>query len=102
MDLYIFTIRDVKASVYQPPFCSTNANTAIRSFKRILTQDPMFKGFEEDYQLFQIGVYNDQTAALTPGEPAFIISALDCLGLKKYPQEEATEQDETVKLEDYR
>lgn len=62
----VYTVYDVKAELYLTPFFERNDATALRSFKQACT-DPShgFCRHAEDYTLFRIGEFNEETAKLT-------------------------------------
>jgi hypothetical protein len=85
MKLLAASIYDKKACVYHPPFYSHNMKDAMRIFHRQLTTNEVFKNYEEDYQLYQVGHYDDRAGLLSPpegGAPIFIIEATNLLGIK--------------------
>lgn len=59
----VFTVYDSKAEMYMPPFMAFNKGEAIRSFSDA-AKDPksMIYAHPEDYTLFHIGEYDDNTA----------------------------------------
>jgi len=63
----VFTVYDMKAEAYLNPFMFQNKGEAIRAFQDAVN-DPktMFYKHPEDYALFQIAEYDDQTAKYTP------------------------------------
>lgn len=70
MILKMFTVKDIKADAYLPPFFVQTKGLALRSFID-LANDPShnFGKYPEDYCLFEIGAYDDSNAsfdALTP------------------------------------
>lgn len=66
----MFTIFDSKARVYMLPFYCPNVEVAQRHFARGVA-DPQqnIAHFPEDFSLWEIGVFDDQTAVLTPLVP---------------------------------
>lgn len=76
---FAFAIRDIKTDNFHLPFFQTHKAGAMRMFSDLATdnQSPMSK-HPEDFQLFEIGVYDPQTALLTPdAQPTFLANATD-------------------------
>ncbi len=66
MKLKIFSIYDAKAKAYLPPFFLPNEAMAIRTFKDCCNSDQhQFGAHPEDYTLFEIGIFSDETAMVT-------------------------------------
>jgi len=65
MQMKIYTIYDSKAEAYLQPFFMQSNGAAIRAFTD-LANDPqhVFGKHPEDYTLFDIGVYDESTAAI--------------------------------------
>lgn len=72
----IFSVYDSKVEAYLQPFFSPSNGAALRAFTDIVN-DPnsQFSKHPEDYTLFVIGEYNDETAKISS------LSALQSLGL---------------------
>lgn len=62
MQLKMFSVRDQKAQIFNPPFYAHTPGEAERNFTR-LAKDPQstINQFPEDYDLYEIGSYDDQT-----------------------------------------
>lgn len=62
MELKAFSIRDAKAEIFNPPFYKKTHGEAERDFKT-LVNDPKSQVYlyAEDYDLYFIGVYDDNT-----------------------------------------
>lgn len=64
MKLQVFTVFDSKASAYFPPFYEKTKGSAIRAFTdSVNTADHTFNKHPEDYTLFELGSYEDETAS---------------------------------------
>lgn len=62
MTLKIFAIRDSKGSVYNQPWFSRSHGEAERNFQNLVTdQNSMIHKFPEDFDLYHLGEYDDQT-----------------------------------------
>ncbi len=76
----MYTIRDIKAEVYLPPFHSHNDATAKRMFTESVN-DPNspLAAHPQDYWLFAIGSYDDVTAFIDPKTPEGLITGGEAL-----------------------
>lgn len=55
----LYTVYDLKAGTYYPPFTSQNDDTASRSFGQMVKNpDTAFAQNAEDYRLFRIGDFD--------------------------------------------
>lgn len=78
---YAFAIRDIKIGSFMLPFFQSSKAGAMRSFADLARdpQSPMSR-HPEDFQLFEIGVYDPETALLTPLPTVdFLANATDFL-----------------------
>ena len=65
MVLKTFTIRDSKGEFYSPPFFQKTHGEAERSFKQLVQdQQSQVSKFPEDYDLYYIGEFDDNTGKL--------------------------------------
>lgn len=67
MQHQIFTVYDTKVLAYLPPFYMQTKPAAIRAITDTM-QDPshQFSKHPEDYVLFHLGDFDDNTAAIIP------------------------------------
>lgn len=78
MQLKAYSIRDSKSEVFHTPFFQKTHGEAERSFKK-LTNDPStdVNKYPEDFDLYYIGEYDDNTGKWTPEDsPKHIIKAV--------------------------
>ena len=62
----VFTVFDAKAKAYLQPFFMPTTGMATRAFTDLCNdQNHMFNHHPEDYSLFEIAEYDDQTARYT-------------------------------------
>lgn len=62
----IFTIHDTKAETFLPPINFRNNGEALRAFETTVNDDKtQFHAYPEDYNLIQIGSYDENTGILT-------------------------------------
>jgi len=76
--LGLYTINDVKAANYLPPFTSMNNQTAIRQFSTAIMQEGHdFNNNAEDYSLWRIGDYDTETTIIEQGNKELLANAHD-------------------------
>ncbi|QXP08398.1 MAG: nonstructural protein [Arizlama microvirus] len=82
MILSIFAVKDNKASCYNRPFAEINVLNAVRGLSvAVNNQESQIMHFPEDFDLYQIGTFDDVTGKTDVfANPKFIQSAI---GLKK-------------------
>lgn len=62
MIVKMFSIYDSKAVSFLPPWNESTAGTALRKFKdAVVREGTDFNKWPEDYTLFEIGEFDDQT-----------------------------------------
>lgn len=65
MLLKMFTVYDSKSKLYMQPMFFQTTGMAARSFEdTVNTKDHVFNNHPEDFTLFEIGVYDDNSAAV--------------------------------------
>lgn len=66
MKLQVVSVRDSKTETFNQPFFARTIGEAERSFSE-LTKDPksFVSKYPEDYDLYKVGEYDDQTGLLT-------------------------------------
>lgn len=75
--LTIFTIFDSKAQAYLQPFFSANAETAQREFTTAVNGEGQFNKFAEDYSMFQLGTFDQESGAfILEASPIHICNAI--------------------------
>lgn len=77
--LKMFAVRDVKADQFLSPFCSPNGGSALRSFcDAVQNENSLINKHPEDYQLYEVGEYVEQSGEIVPVVPVkFIANATD-------------------------
>lgn len=74
----IYTILDTKAAAYLPPFYMRSNGEALRAFSdEISNGDSQIAKHPEDFILFQIGTFDEQTGELSPVSPISLAKAID-------------------------
>lgn len=78
MNLHIYSIRDQKGEAFLTPFFQKTHGEAERSFRELTkNKDSLVSKYPEDYDLYHIGKYDDQTGVIQPNDtPQHIIKAV--------------------------
>lgn len=87
MSLKIFTVYDLKACVYLRPVFAVNAGAALRDFGGEVSgnEKSMLFAHPEDFQLFEIGEFNDETGEIKGLVPVkFLASGVDFAPAKPF------------------
>jgi len=81
----MYTIKDIKAGVYNTPWFATNTAEAIRSFHRAAGgQQTNISQFPEDFELFFIGIWDEELGKMNMLDKCeFVINAIQCQRHKK-------------------
>jgi len=76
----IFAIRDIKAGNYATPFFMPSNGLAIRAFSDLVS-DPKttINRHPDDFQLFVIGEYDDNSGEIISTKPEFLSNASEYL-----------------------
>lgn len=65
MQLKIFSIRDAKAEMFNPPFFKKTHGEAERDFHQLCKDEKSMPAqYPEDYDLYYVGTYDDQTGKI--------------------------------------
>lgn len=75
----VFSVKDLKAAAFAPPFFMHRMEVAVRAFRDAL-RDPSHPMAQhpEDYVLYCLGEFDDNTGALLGiDEPILVSTALD-------------------------
>lgn len=78
METKAFSIRDSKAEVFNTPFFQKTHGEAERTFRQLVSNPESMPGkWPDDYDLYYLGTYNDQTGVITSLEtPQHLIKAV--------------------------
>lgn len=78
MILQVFSVYDVKADVYMPPFFMSAVGQAVRAFKDLANDRNTTVGRHPgDFKLVKIGAWDDSTAVFEPMSPVMLGFAED-------------------------
>lgn len=82
MKQQLFAIRDDKLKAYGTPFACRTPGEAERQLKTLVNdQQTKIAQYPEDFSLWTVGYYDDETGKLEPGEkPEHLVNALDVRG----------------------
>lgn len=85
MKLIVCSVFDVKAKAYMSPFYVPNVNIARRSFgDAVLDQSTGISKHPKDYQLYQVGVFDDNAGVFDRefARPEFLANAVDFINME--------------------
>ncbi len=71
----IYSIHDVKAAAYLPPFTMRTDGEASRAFQGSLWKDTLFKEHPGDFSLFRMGDFDDALGVIRPEKPGPMLIA---------------------------
>lgn len=86
MLIKIFSVFDSKAAFFGQPFCDQNEGSAIRNFSDAVNDgsnpNNLWHKHPEDFSLFNIGEFDNETGELIPSLPKSLLtaSAISSLG----------------------
>lgn len=79
MKIEVYSVYDKAAKAFLQPFFSNARGLALRSFMDAVADEKhQFARHAEDYTLFCIGQFHDETGELLPCMPEKVITALEC------------------------
>lgn len=84
---YAYTVKDTAAEAYLPPFFMQSRGAALRAFADAV-KDPQhqFAKHPEDYFLFEMGTFDEQTGIFTPYETLESVArAIDYVPAERNP-----------------
>lgn len=80
MKYEIFSIFDDKAAIFSTPYFAVNTHDGIRRFNLLCKQDDRLKQFPVDYQLKQLGSFDDETGEISGHDPITVAHAAQFVG----------------------
>lgn len=73
----VFSIFDAKAKAFGQPFFAFNGSVAMRTVAAVARDgQSLVSKFPEDYQLYHIGQFNDETALLEAVSPTVVCAVV--------------------------
>lgn len=81
--LHLYSVMDIKAEVYFPPFTSENDGSASRQFADLVA-DPQTKLHKhpEDFRLYRVGSFHADTGVVVP-DSAGVVMVTDALTISQ-------------------
>lgn len=79
----MYSIRDRKAQVYQTPFSALNIEVALRMLKASLQKTGLMSDYPDDFSLYEVGEFFDDSGMIKATEPTFIIEVKDLMDTPK-------------------
>lgn len=84
MKYSMFSIKDKALDTYSAPFMQATADAGIRMFRDLVmfgSDDNKYRRSPEDYSLYLVGEFDDETAAMANVEkPILLTSATETIG----------------------
>lgn len=79
MEWKLMTVYDTKAGIYDRPFVARSNGEAIRGFSDAINDAKTTIGkHPEDFNLMEIGIYNDQTGEVDRKKITCLITGSNC------------------------
>lgn len=70
----MYSIKDVKSVSFHNPFPAENTIIAMRETQSYVNnQKSMISDYPEDFQLWYVGTFDNETGRYIPDEPSFVI-----------------------------
>jgi len=79
MKVAIYSILDNVSGAYGQPQVSQNDGTASRSIKDLMQRDENIRNHANDYALYRIGEFDDNTGTIVPEEKPQLVIKLGTL-----------------------
>lgn len=97
----IFTVFDVKAQAYLPPFCMPETAMAVRVFTDCVNADDhQFAKHPGDYTLFELGSWDDSCATIAAVAGSKVVNGLEVIFVEAArDREEARVAEDQLSLE---
>lgn len=71
--MLVFALFDQVAEFFHPPITHVNGGVALRTLKDAMMADPRLQENAGDYDLYEIGEFDEQKGVLTPTEPRKLV-----------------------------
>lgn len=77
MKKHAYSVKDLKAGYFNPPFYAHTHGEAERSFKTTVNNpQTSVHMYPSDFDLYHVGSFDDQTGTLIPATPEHIINGV--------------------------
>lgn len=73
----VCSVYDLKAKLWSTPFFSHSAVVATRDFQAAARGESTIAQFPEDYELWSIGKWSEETGVFSPEKATFLARATD-------------------------
>lgn len=85
MELKMYSIRDAKSEVFNPPFFNKTHGEAERNFQMLCNDEKSnVAKFPEDYDLYYLGSYDDNSGKCAPlDSPHHLVKAVQLVAKNK-------------------
>lgn len=84
MRLNLYSIMDSKAKTYARPFLFQHDGEALRAFQGSVQKgDTQLSQFPEDFILYKIGSFDDQSAEIASIKPVYVGKAVDYVKVRE-------------------
>ncbi len=80
----LYCVRDSAMAAVHAPFMAPSDGVAMRSFRDECTrkrEGNMMAEHPEDFELYCVGEYEEDTGVLIPSEPRMLLRGKDCVSL---------------------
>jgi len=79
MQLQLFSLRDLKAKLWLAPSAYRSQQDATRALVlAVAREDSDLARYPEDYQLYHVGSFDDESGIFSPCPPAHVIDLISC------------------------
>lgn len=82
MKRLMIAVRDSAAAAFNTPFCAPSTGLAIRSFRDEVNRKAdgnLMNTHPEDFELYQVGEYDEDTGTVIPCEHVLLARGKDCV-----------------------
>jgi len=74
----VYSCRDSKVEAFLPPFYARRRGEALRAFKSAVgSEGHDFSKYKEDYALYFLGTFNDESGVFESMVPVLVMTALE-------------------------
>lgn len=79
MEKLVYSIKDTKVGIFNPPFYMEHEGQAIRTITSVVNdKNTQIHMYPEDFELWYLGEFNDSTAEFNQGEKKMVCTANSC------------------------
>lgn len=97
----LYSVLDLKAGFFKPPFCARSNGEAIRMLAEAARDpDTQLAQYPDDFALYELATFNDVTGAIDPIAPGHVCGVAQLLPRPRPVDTEANSVDGTASLFD--